>query len=79
MDDRIGRPASDTVTGFNGVITARCEYMTGSVWLEIQTNHAGKVVSEWFDEARVSVNEHAARVHVIHTRWAEGGQNHRMT
>lgn len=52
---KLGQTVKDTITGFEGVVTARCEYIVGPVRIEVSpVNHATKV-PEWFDEARVEI------------------------
>lgn len=53
---KLGDGAKDSVSGFVGTLTGRCEYLHGSTQLQItatQVNNDNEVVSNWFDESRV--------------------------
>jgi len=51
---KLGHIAKDTVTGFEGVATARCTYLSGKdARILVENFHDGKVVEEWFDESRL--------------------------
>lgn len=51
----LGSVASDSVTGFTGTVTAITLFDRGSprVLLEALDDNENKVVTEWFDAARV--------------------------
>ena len=51
----LGDKVRDPVTGFEGVVTTRCEYLHGPprVLVESKVGNDGKLNSEWFDETRV--------------------------
>lgn len=59
MSIELGSRAQDKITGFEGIVTARFEWLTGCVRYEIQPIKLGldgKVnASETFDEARIEV------------------------
>lgn len=57
MHFTIGRRGRDTITGFEGVITGRCEYLTGCNQLLIVPKAKGGSHQEghWFDEQRVEL------------------------
>lgn len=58
MHDIIGKTAKDTVTGFHGLVTARCEYLTGPARLQIAApaDKSGAFREpEWFDEERCQI------------------------
>jgi hypothetical protein len=52
---KLGDTARDMITGFEGAVTGRAEYITGCAQLLIQSCelHGGDTKSCWFDEARV--------------------------
>lgn len=51
---KFGEKAKDTITGYEGTIVARAEYMFGCVQLQLEgTDHNGSPKSWWFDEPRV--------------------------
>ena len=52
---QMGEPATDWVTGFEGIITARCVYINGCIQYELEgkCDEKGALVSHWFDEGRV--------------------------
>lgn len=56
-DSKMGKQARDKVTGFEGIITARCEYLTGCAQYGISPPAKdGKVENTlYFDEGRVEV------------------------
>ncbi len=53
----LGAKVTDSMTGFEGVVIARVEYLNGCVSLEVQPESLGKEGSplkpEWFDEQRL--------------------------
>jgi hypothetical protein len=51
----IGEDVEDSITGFSGVLTARCEYLgdSPSLRIESRTQHEGKPVVQWFTESRI--------------------------
>ena len=58
MHETLGRKGRDTANGFVGKITARTEYLTGCVYLLLETcNGDGDPVEHWTDEARVEVSD----------------------
>lgn len=46
----------DSVTGFAGVITARCEYLDGDTRYQVEEMVSGKPVQQWFDEGRLKLD-----------------------
>ena len=55
---KLGDVATDSITGFTGVVVARCEYLTGCTQWRLQPKglQDGKIIQgEWFDEMRVAV------------------------
>jgi hypothetical protein len=55
---KLGSNVKDTVTGVEGVATARAEYLHGSPSVRIEGRHAdGKSFDEWIPEPRVAVVE----------------------
>jgi hypothetical protein len=51
----LGDKVRDTVTGFAGVATSRTEYLTGGPRIQVEAMVDNKPTSEWFDEARLTV------------------------
>lgn len=51
----LGSKARDSVTGFNGIVTGRAEYMTGCRQYCLSARAKGGKVGEsaWFDEDRL--------------------------
>jgi hypothetical protein len=52
----LGLKVKDIITGFSGVITGRCEYLTGCRQYSISSNklHSGDIKQVWFDEDRLN-------------------------
>ena len=52
----LGYYVRDTLTGFEGVVTGRCEYLFGCVWLEVTpkglTEDGKPMPGVWLDEER---------------------------
>ena len=50
MDNMLGQKVRNTVTGFTGIVTAKCEYLNAPVMLEVTATelHEGRPISEWF-------------------------------
>lgn len=57
MDKLLGKQAKDKVTGFEGIITAKCEYMYGcSQYGLTPPAKDGKINdTAWFDEGRITI------------------------
>lgn len=57
MHDGLGRTGTDKITGFTGVITGHCSYLTGcSQFLLAPPVRDGALVeSQWFDEQRIEI------------------------
>ena len=57
---KLGSNVTDSISGFTGIATARCEYiLPPSVSIRVETPmlHEGKPVDpQWFDEQRLGVN-----------------------
>ncbi|MDD5358234.1 MAG: hypothetical protein PHX80_03755 [Candidatus Nanoarchaeia archaeon] len=56
MKYELGQEVKDIITGFSGIITGRCEYLTGCNHYAIQsrTLKDGKPADyEWLDESRL--------------------------
>lgn len=53
----LGKKARDKVTGFEGVIIGRCQYLTGcDQYGLVPPARDGKIEgSQWFDEGRIEV------------------------
>ena len=53
----MGSTVTDSITGFSGVVIARCEYLNGCLQYEVQPQalHEGKPVeAKWLDEQRLT-------------------------
>jgi hypothetical protein len=56
----LGSHVADLVSGFTGVATARCEYISGRATYEVTVEDTSTDTlprSEWFDRARLRVEE----------------------
>lgn len=54
-----GSEVRDRITGFNGLVTGRCQYITGCNQYLVQpsTNEKGEFVeARWFDENRLVID-----------------------
>jgi len=49
----LGKSYYDTVTGFEGVATARCEYITGCAHVQLEALVDDKPTEAWFDLTRL--------------------------
>lgn len=58
MSIKLGTTVRDVITGFEGVVTGRAEYLTGCAQVQVVPRVLDKDGkrrdSEWFDEQRVS-------------------------
>jgi hypothetical protein len=64
MKAQIGQTLKDVITGFTGIATGRCEYVTGCTQLLLQppTKENGDFVeSRWLDEDRLVLVSDANR------------------
>jgi len=53
----MGEKATDSITGYSGMVIARIEYLNGCVQYELQAQgmHDSKPIkAQWFDEQRLS-------------------------
>lgn len=51
----LGQKVVDTLSGFEGFVTCRAEYLDGLVRFEVTPKMIdGKVNTEWFDEKRLA-------------------------
>jgi hypothetical protein len=58
MDKKFGKEAKDKITGFKGIITAKCEYIYGCTQygLTPKTSKNGEQKDiGWFDEGRINI------------------------
>ena len=65
MNDRLGRTYKDTITGFQGVATGHCEYLTGCSQTLLSPKGSDSMKrpdSEWFDDQRLILVSDADRV-----------------
>ena len=65
MNDRLGYTFRDKITGFSGVATGHCEYLTGCHQTLIQPRavEGGKLPeSAWFDDQRLEKEARKDRV-----------------
>ncbi|QOF85614.1 hypothetical protein, partial [Pseudomonas sp. ADPe] len=53
----LGRKGRDKITGFEGIITGRCQYLTGcDQYGLVPPARDGKIEgAQWFDEGRIEV------------------------
>ena len=63
MSVRLGNRAKDSITGFEGIVTARSEYLYGCVRVLIEprslTGEGKPIEGAWFDEQRISLESEA--------------------
>lgn len=60
IEIRCGNIVRDTITGFEGKVIARCEWIDGSkrIGVQSQSLHEGKPIDpQWFDEIRLEIIE----------------------
>lgn len=57
MTIALGQTVRDSISGFEGIVTGRVEYITGcnQVLVGPKTKDGALIRSEWFDEDRVEV------------------------
>lgn len=54
MKFQLKERVSDSVTGYTGVITGRCEHISGEPMYRVDgMDNTGRPVSEWLDESRL--------------------------
>lgn len=61
----LGKTYTDVITGFRGVATGHCQYISGcnQVLLSPRTTPEGtRIEPQWFDQQRLKLNEEAAQV-----------------
>jgi hypothetical protein len=58
---QFGWLVKDSITGFTGIATARCEYMTGNTQIMVEATALAadgkKIDGEWFLEPRLTILE----------------------
>jgi len=55
---KLGERVKDTISGFEGTATARAEFLTGCVRLEVTAGHlheGAPIEPQWFDDGRLTV------------------------
>ena len=60
LELKLGLTATDSITGFTGVLVAKCEYLTGCTQWSLQPCGLkdGEIIKPyWFDESRLGVVE----------------------
>ncbi len=61
MEIKLGDKAKDALTGFTGIVTARCDYLTGCVQFKVTPKSLSKDGKpddgEWFDESRLVASQ----------------------
>lgn len=57
----LGSKVTDKITGFTGIVTGRCEYLTGCSQFLVATKSMKNAdpTSAWFDEQRLEVDKKA--------------------
>lgn len=50
---KLGQKVMDTVTGFVGVMTARCVYLHGTTRCMVEAMIDGDAKEAWFEESRL--------------------------
>lgn len=78
MDSRLGKQGRDKITGFEGIITSRVEYLTGCNQLGItpKVDKEGKVLpTDYFDEHRIEVVGEGISLSEIKDEKDPGGPN----
>lgn len=57
VDISMNAEAHDTVTGFTGAVTTKCEHLGGYAQVALETgSHDGKdVIVRWFDVGRIAL------------------------
>lgn len=61
----LGKTVTDKITGFSGIVTGHCEYLTGCSQSLVapKVGADGKAAeSAWFDDQRLSVDENTPAV-----------------
>lgn len=56
--ENLGKKGKDKITGFSGIITARCDYLYGCVQYGVTPpldKDGKKQSTEWFDEGRIEI------------------------
>lgn len=59
---KLGQKVKDSITGFSGIATARCEYLNGCVSVEVRPTKLidGKMIkSAWIDEQQLTTKSKA--------------------
>lgn len=75
--EKLGKKATDKITGFKGVITGKCDYLYGCTQYGVTPpmNRDGEIGgTEWFDEGRIEVIEDAIKPATVRGR-KPGGPN----
>lgn len=53
---QLGQKVKDSITGFVGTVTARCEYVTSPVHVLVEgIDSTGRPIERWFEESRMQV------------------------
>lgn len=54
---KLGGLVKDSITGYEGIATAKCEYLTGCIQFQVQSKRLDKdgktIEAEWFDQSRL--------------------------
>lgn len=54
MKFQLRERVSDSVTEFTGIITSRCEHISGEPIYRVEgMDDTGRPISDWFDESRL--------------------------
>lgn len=77
MEIKLGLKAKDKITGFEGIIIGKCEYLTGcnQYGLTPKSKEGEKILStEWFDEGRIEITGNGIHVDSVISE-NKGGPN----
>jgi len=72
---KLGVKAKDKITGFTGIVTGKCSYLTGCDQYLVAPKSKGnnKDESHWFDEARLKVIGKGIKPEDVTTKEDPGG------
>ena len=62
MTIKLGQKVKDSITGFEGIVVARAEYLNGCVSCQVEAKELKDGVplqAQWFDEQRLTIQSKA--------------------